>query len=85
MDIQKTYSIGETAEITGISQRQLRNWEGRYIPNPLRITVGERSFRRYTADDIRLLKKIKEHLENGFTLFASAKNTAEFIKVQKEV
>jgi DNA-binding transcriptional MerR regulator len=84
MEIQNTYSIGETADITGISQRQLRSWEGKYIPEPLRMTAGERSFRRYTVSDIRLLKKIKENLENGFTLSVAAKNAIKFIQVQNE-
>ena len=74
---QQTYSIGETSEMTGISQRQLRDWEGKYIPEPIRMNVGERLFRRYTAEDICLLKKIQENLKNGFTLSAAAKNAAE--------
>ena len=78
MIYQNTYSIGEVSEMAGISQRQLRNWEGKYIPEPIRMNVGSRLFRRYTMEDIRLLKKIKENLENGFTLPAAAKNAAEF-------
>ena len=30
---KKTFSIGDTAKICGVSQKQLRNWEARgYIP-----------------------------------------------------
>lgn len=73
---QHTYSIGEASAMTGISQRQLRDWEGKYIPEPARISVGERFYRRYTSNDIRLLKKIQENLAEGFTLSAAAQNAA---------
>jgi len=73
MEHQKTFSIGETSEMTGISQRQLRDWEGKHIPEPLRISVGERLYRRYTLEDINRLKKIKEHLGEGCTLPVAAK------------
>ncbi len=81
---QQTYSIGETSAMTGISQRQMRRWEGKYIPEPIRMTVGGRFFRRYTANDIGLLKKIQENLEKGFTLSAAAKNAAAASTTQKE-
>ena len=84
MKYQKTYSIGEASTITGISKRQLRNWEGKYIPHQIRITVGDRHFRRYTSEDIRLIKKIKKNLDDGFTLSAAAKIAAKSKKAQKE-
>lgn len=77
MRTQHTYSIGQTSAMTGISQRQLRDWEGKYIPEPNRISVGDRLYRRYTLEDIRLLKQIQENLEKGFTLSAAAKKAAE--------
>ena len=33
-NFEKTYSIGDAARITGVSQRQLRAWEGKSIPEP---------------------------------------------------
>lgn len=77
MKIQQTYSIGETSAKTGISLRQLRDWEGKYIPEPARISVGDRLYRRYTPDDIRLLKKIQKNLAKGLTLSAAAENAAK--------
>jgi DNA-binding transcriptional MerR regulator len=76
MSTRNTYSIGETSAMTGVSQRQLRDWEGKYIPEPNRISVCDRLYRRYTLDDIRLLKKIQKNLAKGFTLSAAAKNAA---------
>ncbi|MBW2226930.1 MAG: MerR family transcriptional regulator, partial [Deltaproteobacteria bacterium] len=34
---EKTFSIGDASRITGVSQRKLRSWEGKYIPEPERI------------------------------------------------
>lgn len=84
MNTQRTYSIGEASAMTRISQRQLRRWEGKYIPEPIRMSVGDRLFRRYTSDDIRLLMKIQENLEGGFTLSAAAKNAAASEETSKE-
>ncbi len=80
----KPYSISETSAMTGISPRQLRRWEGKYIPEPTRISMGDRLFRRYTSNDIRLLKTIQADLEKGFTLSAAAKNAAEASDIQQE-
>ena len=80
MNNKKTYSIGEASAITGISKRQLRNWEGKHIPEPLRITVGGRSHRRYTSTDIQMLKEIKEQMVNGLTLPAAAKIASRLIE-----
>jgi DNA-binding transcriptional MerR regulator len=83
MKHQKTFSIGETSEMTGISKRQLRDWEGKHIPEPLRISVGERLYRRYTLKDINRLKEIKEHLGKGFTLPAAAEIASEILAAQE--
>ena len=84
MRTQQTFSIGETSAMTGISQRQLRDWEGKYIPEPIRISMGDRLFRRYTSEDIKLLMTIQADLEKGFTLSAAAKNAAASTTIQKE-
>ncbi|BBO78622.1 hypothetical protein DSCW_60390 [Desulfosarcina widdelii] len=83
MRTQHTYSIGETSAMTGISLRQLRDWEGKYIPEPARISVGDRLYRRYTPDDIRLLKKINENLDKGFTLSAAAEKATGEMKQEE--
>ncbi len=70
---EKTYSIGDAAKMTGISQRMLRAWEDKYIPEPQRIVCGDRSYRRYTQAQINLIAKIKECRDEGFTLQAAVK------------
>jgi len=69
---EKTYSIGDASRITGVSQRQLRAWEGKHIPQPDRLICGERAYRRYTQDQINLIARIKEYQDQGFTLKAAA-------------
>jgi DNA-binding transcriptional MerR regulator len=69
----KTYSIGDASRITGVSQRKLRSWEGKYIPEPERLVCGDRAYRRYTQDQINLIARINKYQDQGFTLKAAAK------------
>ena len=70
-----TFSIGDTAKMTGgVSQKQIRHWEARgYIPKAARSVCGERAYRRFTAEQIRVIKKIKECLDQGYTLAHAAR------------
>jgi DNA-binding transcriptional MerR regulator len=70
---EKTYSIGDASRMTGVSQRKLRSWEGKYIPKPERLVCGERAYRRYTQAEIDLIKRIKNYQDQGFTLSVAAK------------
>ena len=79
----KDYGIGDTAEMTGVSQKQLRSWEGKHIPQPERVVCGERAYRRYTEDQIKLIRKIKQYRDQGFTL-KSASEMAALNKKMKE-
>ncbi len=74
---EKTFSIGDASKITGVSQRQLRAWEGKHIPQPERLICGERAYRRYTQAQINLITRIKEYQDQGFTLKAAANKAAE--------
>jgi len=67
-----TVSIGDASKLTGVSVKQLRYWEGRYIRDPKRAISGERAYRRYSPEDVRQIIKIKQYLEEGFTLQAAA-------------
>jgi DNA-binding transcriptional MerR regulator len=71
-----TFSIGDTAKMTGATQKQIRHWEASgFIPLVERLVCGERSFRRFTMDDVETIRKIKDYLDEGFTL-SSAVNKA---------
>jgi len=70
-------SIADCSKETGLSQRQLRNYEARgYIDPPLRITCGEIRYRRYTPENIENIKIFKSYLDQGFTLPVAATKTA---------
>jgi len=77
---EKDYSIGDAGKITGVSQRKLRSWEGKYIPKPERIVCGERAYRRYNQAQINLITRIREYQEQGFTLSAAAKKAQDYMK-----
>ena len=74
---ETTFSIGDASRITGVSQRKLRSWEGKYIPEPERIVCGDRAYRRYTQTQINLIAQIKEYQDQGFTLSAAAKKATD--------
>jgi methanogenic corrinoid protein MtbC1 len=58
-----TLSVGDVAKATGISTATLRVWERRYgTPVPVRLESGHR---RYTADQVRRLRRVAEALALG--------------------
>lgn len=74
----ETLSIGETARLTGVSEKQLRNWErSKYIPELDRIIYGNVAYRRFDTEQVRLIKEIKRYLDEGYTLSASAKKARQ--------
>jgi MerR family redox-sensitive transcriptional activator SoxR len=65
----ETFSIGDTARITGVSQKQLRNWEARgYIPAATRVICGQRAYRHFTKRQVEQIVAIKRSLDEGYTL-----------------
>jgi MerR family redox-sensitive transcriptional activator SoxR len=74
---QKTYTIKEAARVSGVSEKKIRHWESKnYIPTAQRIICGERTFRQYTESDFALLTRIREYLDEGYTLVVAAKKAA---------
>ena len=77
-----TYSIGDAAKMTGVTRRQIRNWESRgYIPEADRILSGIRAYRRFSLQQIELISHIKVFLDEGYTLPAAAEK-AKAINLQ---
>ena len=65
----QTFSIGDAAKKTGITQKQIRNWEERgYISKADRVLSGNRAYRRFTPSQVETMRLIKENLDAGFTL-----------------
>jgi len=70
----KTYSIGETARLCGVTEKQIRHWEEKnHIPTAQRVICGKRSYRQFTEEDFKLIRKIKEYLVEGYTLTVAVK------------
>lgn len=61
----------EIIKEVGISLRQLYYWEMKGIIRPESVKIGTRKFKRYSEEDIDILKKIKEFLDEGYTLKAA--------------
>ena len=81
----KTYSIGEAARICGVTQKQIRHWEEKnHIPKAQRVICGERSYRQFTETDFNLIHKIREYLDEGYTLFAAAKKAGKDVSGLKK-
>ena len=73
-----TYSIGDTAELTGVTTRQIRNWgESGYLGVVERIQCGDRAYRRYTSEQVDLIQRIKGYLDQGFTLKMAVQKAGE--------
>jgi len=73
-----TFSIGDTSAMTGVSQKRIRHWESRgYIPKAARSVCGERAYRRFTQQQVDAIKKIKEYLDQGYSLTHAARMVRE--------
>ena len=73
-----TFSIGDTSAMTGVSQKRIRHWESRgFIPVAARSICGERAYRRFTQQQVDAIKKIKEYLDQGYSLPHSARMARE--------
>ena len=74
--------IGEVSQITSIPTRQIRYWEDKGIITSL--TEEEGKNRRYDYKNIKKILLIKELLDDGYTLDASAeKVTKRMVLIEK--
>ena len=81
---RKTYSIGEAARICGVTEKQIRHWEEKgHIPQPDRVICGKRSYRQFGETELKLIRRIKKFLDEGFTLASAAKKAASTLKVKE--
>lgn len=74
--------IGEVAQITGIPTRQIRYWEEKGIISSL--TEEEGKNRRYNYENIKKMLLIKELMEEGYTLDASAEKVKKRMEMIEE-
>ncbi len=71
-------TIGDVAEVTGIPQRKLRYWEDKGIIQSSCQKDG--TTRKFDYLNIKKILLIKELIDEGFTLEASAKKVEERIE-----
>lgn len=63
---EKTYSIQQIADLTGLSKQLIRKWEDRYqIIQPKRLPNG---YRVYTNSELQILTAISELTNSGLTV-----------------
>jgi DNA-binding transcriptional MerR regulator len=75
---RKTFSIGDTAKITGVSQKQIRHWEVRgYITKAIRVVCGERAYRHFSKTQVEQIAAVKGFLDQGYSLPHAARMVRE--------
>ena len=81
---KKDFGIGEVVEMTGLSAKQLRYWEDKkIIPQAVRIVCGERAYRRYDEDLVKLISKMKELIDDGMTVSAASRKANAILSGDK--
>lgn len=75
--------IGEVSQITDIPTRQIRYWEDKGIITSL--TEEEGKNRRYDYKNIKKILLIKELLDEGYTLDASAEKVKKRMEMIEEM
>jgi DNA-binding transcriptional MerR regulator len=74
----KTFSIMQVSEMTGVSQNRIREWHDKgLLPQVEWIPVGTRQHRRFTEGDIRTIRKIDDYQRQGFVLRVAAEKAVE--------
>ena len=78
---QKTFSISQVSEKSGVTENRIRDWhEKGFLPEVQQISVGSRLHRRFTEKDIQMITKINEYQIQGFILKVAAEKAKESIK-----
>lgn len=61
-----TYGSAEVCQLIGISHRQLEYWILIGVITPITDQHGAKAFKRFTEDDLWILKRVKELTDEGF-------------------
>lgn len=72
MRLVALYGANEVCKRVGLSPRQLEYWVLIGVVNPVAERHGTKSFRRFTEQDIRILKRIKAMTDEGFLVSRAA-------------
>ena len=69
--IEKPVSIGTAAKATNTTVKMLRYWEEKGYITPERIYSGSRGYRFYHPADLQKITRIKNLIDQGYTLQAA--------------
>ena len=75
VNIDKPVSIGTAAEASNTTVKMLRYWETKGYITPERVYSGSRGYRFYSHDDVHKIIRIKQYIDQGYTLQAAAQMT----------
>ena len=75
--IEKPVSIGTAAEATNTTVKMLRYWEEKGYISPERVYSGSRGYRFYHPADLQKITRIKNFIDQGYTLQAAAQMADE--------
>ena len=70
--MEKPVSIGTAAEASNTTLKMLRYWEEKGFIKPERVYSGSRGFRFYHPEDLQKITRIKNYIDQGYTLQAAA-------------
>jgi len=74
----ESYSISQVSQMTGVTKNRIREWHAKgFLPGVQSISVGSRFHRRFTEEDVSMIRRIDEYLRHGFALWASALKSRE--------
>jgi DNA-binding transcriptional MerR regulator len=74
----ETVSISDASQETGLSQKQLREYEEKgYIKPSMKVRSGSITYRRYSPEHIEEIKIFRKYLGQGFRLPVAAQKAFE--------
>jgi MerR family transcriptional regulator, heat shock protein HspR len=65
------YSIAAIANELGVHDSSIRRWEERELIFPERVNMGRTSARIFSEDDLRILRRAKQLMDDGMELRAA--------------
>lgn len=83
--MKDSISISDASTETGLSQKQLREYEAKgFIREPFKVRCGAIQYRRYTPEHVREIKIFAKYKNQGFTLPIAASKAYSEINLGKE-
>ena len=82
--MKNTLSISDASIQTGLSQKQLREYEKKgFVNEPMKIRCGAIQYRRYTPEHLKEIKVFVKYFNDGFRLPVAAAKAFKEIEGRK--